>query len=232
MGRIIAIGGGFGDTDDAFTLVDHIMELSGKEHPAYLQIPTTSFDNIDTGVMSKFFNNGCTVDVLLLTHAGITEELIAEKIRKADLIHVPGGNLNFVMTVWKNTGTDKYLKEAYDQGKILFGTSSGAMCWFREGYDDCGKNNEMMFVDCLDLQPYCFCPHYDSAFWQQFNEDIKTRSISGIGCENEAAVCFIDDKRYLISATRRIDARAFLFDINDGFKRKDLTNKSKLLENL
>lgn len=231
MGRIIAIGGGFGGKDNHW-LCHHIMELCGKEHPNYLQIPTPCYDGRDTGVLSAFFNNGCNVDVLCVTQVGVTEEIIAEKIRKADIINVPGGNLKYCITMWKQTGTDKYLKEAYEQGKILFGTSTGAMCWFREGYDDCGVDNAFMFHEGLDLLPYCVCPHYESESWHSFQDAIKTREISGISCENEAAICFIDDRRYILTASARTDARCWYFDAADSFKTHDLCAEKALLESL
>ena len=183
-------------------------------------------------MMSRFFNMGCEIDVLYLTQANITEEVIAEKIRKADVIHVPGGNLRFAAETWRRTHADKYLKEAYEQEKVLFGASSGSMCWFREGYDDCGPENAFMFVECLDLLPYCNCPHYEGSSWQTFNEAVKTRKISGIACENEAAICFIDGEKYVLHAPGYPDARCWFFDASDGFKRYDLELYPEILKQL
>lgn len=231
MGKIVAIGGGFGGKYADF-LVRHILEISGKEKPNFLTIPTTCYDNFDTSMYSRFFNWGCEADALFLTRDYMTEELIAEKIRKADVIHVPGGNLRFVSEVWKRTHADKYLKEAYEQGKVLFGSSSGSMCWFNEGIDDCGPENEFMFVDCLGLLPYCNCPHYDSEGWQYFNKVVNTRKISSIACENDAAICFVDDKRYILHSPERVDARCWYFDANDGYKRYDLDAHPEILARL
>ena len=231
MGKIVAIGGGF-DGRDADFLVRHILSLSGKERPNYLLIPTTCFDFCGKEYTSKFFNWGCGVDTLFLTRDYMTEELIAEKIRRADVIHVPGGNLRFVAETWRNTHADRYLKEAYEQGKVLFGASSGAMCWFQEGYDDCGPENEFMFVEALGLLPYCNCPHYESRSWQTFNEAVRTRKISGIACENEAALCFVDDRRYVLHSPARPDARCWFFDAADDFRRYDLEQHPEILHNL
>ena len=49
------------------------------------------------------------------------------------------------MDTWKATKTDKYLLEAYEKGTVLSGASSGAMCWFKEGYDDC-IDEQFVFV--------------------------------------------------------------------------------------
>ena len=181
---------------------------------------------------SRFFNRGCEVDALFVTRDYVTEALIAEKIRKADVIHVPGGNLRFVAEMWRRYHVDKYLREAAQAGKVLFGASSGSMCWFREGYDDCGPEHEFMFVDCLDLIPYCNCPHYDSETWQSFNDVVRSRKISSIACENDAAICFVDDKRYILHSPERPDARCWFFDAEDDYRRIDLDAHPEVLERL
>ena len=231
MGKIVAIGGGF-DGSDADFLVRHILSLSGKKRPNFLLIPTTGFDNHGNDMLSRFANWSCEVDVLYLTHAYMTETIIAEKIRNADVINVPGGNLGFVARTWRKTGADRYLKEAWEQGKVLFGASSGSMCWFREGYDDCGPENAFVFEEALGLLPYCNCPHYEGRNWQTFNEAVKTRSVSGIACENEAAICFVDDKRYILHSPGYPDARCWFFDANDGFRRYDLDLHPEILASL
>lgn len=231
MSRIVAIGGGFGGKHADF-LVRHILSLCEKEKPNFLVIPTTTYDNFDTSMYSRFFNWGCEVDALFVTRDYVTEEWIAEKIRKADVIHVPGGNLRFVSEMWRRYHVDKYLREAAQANKVLFGASSGSMCWFREGYDDCGPENAFMFVDCLDLIPYCNCPHYDSDSWQSFNDVVRSRKISSIACENDAAICFVDDKRYILHSPERPDARCWFFDAEDDYRRIDLDAHPEVLERL
>ena len=231
MSKIVAIGGGFDGKHGDF-LVRHILSLCDKEKPNFLTIPTTIFDNFDTSMYSRFFNGGCEVDALFVTRDYVTEALIAEKIRKADVIHVPGGNLRLVAEMWRRYHVDKYLREAAQAGKVLFGASSGSMCWFREGYDDCGPEHEFMFVDCLDLIPYCNCPHYDSETWQSFNDVVRSRKISSIACENDAAICFVDDKRYILHSPERPDARCWFFDAEDDYRRIDLDAHPEVLERL
>ena len=169
MGKIIGIGGGFNDEDEA-KLAKDIMEMTGKAAPNYLQIPTTGYDSPDIHSVAYYSKMGCCADILYLTHAYVTEEIIRQKIENADMIYVPGGNLKFALDTWRRTGADKHLKKAFDDGKVLFGSSSGSMCWFRQGFDDCGPEDSFMFVDALGLLPYNNVPHYEGAFWQTFNE--------------------------------------------------------------
>ena len=154
MGNIIAIGGGF-EGAALYPLARFIIKLAGKEKPNYLYIPTTSYDIMDRDGVAVFSKSGCRVETLFLTHPYITEEIIADKIRRADIIHVPGGNLRFCIETWRETHADRYLREAFEAGKTLFGSSSGSMCWFRKGYDNCGPDDSFMFTDGLGLLPYC-----------------------------------------------------------------------------
>ena len=90
------------------------------------------------------------------------------------------------------------------------------MCWFEEGYDDCGENHEFMFVDCLGLLPYCNCPHFESDYWQNFAQAIKSRSRSGIACDDGAALVFDNGKYYTLQGND--GGEVTFFDKNKGFE--------------
>ncbi len=231
MGKIIGIGGGFNNEDEA-KLARDIMEMTGRSVPNYLQIPTTGYDFADGHSVAYYCKMGCNVDILYLTHAYMTEEIIRQKIENADMIYVPGGNLKFVADTWRKTGADKYLKKAFDDGKVLFGGSSGSMCWFQQGFDDCGPEDSFMFVDALGLLPYNNVPHYEGAFWQTFNEYANKTPLSSICCENDTAIQYIDGKWSLRIASNRPDARVWFFDATDGYKRYDLRQHPEILERL
>ena len=231
MGKIIGIGGGFNNEDEA-KLAGDIMEMTGKAVPNYLQIPTTGYDSPDIHSVAYYSKMGCNTDILYLTHAYMTEEIIRQKIENADMIYVPGGNLKFVADTWRKTGADKYLKKAFDDGKVLFGSSSGSMCWFRQGFDDCGPQDSFMFVDALGLLPYNNVPHYEGAFWQTFNEYANKTPLSSICCENDTAIQYIDGKWSLRIAANRPDARVWFFDAQNGYRRFDLRSRPDLLEQL
>ena len=220
MGKIIGIGGGF-EGKDFVILAKYIISLTGKSTPKYLQIPTTCYDLGDRGEFGFYAKMGCPSEFLYLTHPYINEDIIAEKIRNADIIHVPGGNLKFCMDIWNKTGAGKYLKEAFDDGKVLYGQSSGSMCWFSQGYDDCGPESAFMLVDCLGLLPYTNCPHYECEAWQGFNETVKLSDFSGLALENETAFLYIDGKTEVLVADARPDARVWFFDKENDFIRTE-----------
>lgn len=229
MGKIVAVGGGFDEMEENYSLILHRMELTGKKHPNFLFVPTSAFDVVNQGTLNAQYKAGCAeVDTLCLTDFRMTEDIMAEKIARADIICVPGGNLKFLTHVWRKTGAIKYLLKAYENGAVLTGSSAGAMCWFAEGYDNCDPYEDLTFADGMGIKDYCICPHFEGETWQTFNEAVKTRKRSGIAIDNNVALCLVDGKNYLFKC--REDASAWYFDVNDGFKKYNLSENDEILQ--
>lgn len=196
MGVIVGIGGGRYSDGEVMPIFEKIVKLSGKTNPSVLFVPTAGFDDMegDEDIFALFEKLGATVSPLLLTDESLSFKEIENRILSCDIVYAGGGNLKFLMDTWKKTGADKVFKKAYEKGVILSGYSSGSMCWFAEGYDDCGENHEFMFVECLGLLDYCNCPHYESDYWQGFKEAVKGRKYSGLALENGAAFIYDNGK--------------------------------------
>ena len=189
-GRVVAIGGEEGDMS---LIWRNIVSLARVERPRLVFLPTASYDEAgdEDALKATFAALGCSsFQTVRLTEPGWTREKIRETILNADAVFAGGGNLAFLMDVWIRTGADAVLREAFDAGIVLSGNSSGAMCWFEEGYDDCGEDHAYTFVDCLGLLAGCNCPHYENEHWKSFAEAVKTRSRSGIACEDGAALIY------------------------------------------
>ena len=196
MGVIIGIGGGRYSDEEVMPIFEKIVELCGKKNPKVLFVPTAGFDDMegDEDIFALFEKLGATVSPLLLTDESLTYSDIENAILNCDIVYAGGGNLKFLMDTWKKTGADVAFRKAFEKGIILSGYSSGSMCWFAEGYDDCGENHEFMFIDCLGLLPYCNCPHYESGYWQSFKDAVKTRNLTGLALENGAAYIWNNGK--------------------------------------
>lgn len=196
MGVVVGIGGGRYSDGEVMPIFEKIVELSGKTNPSVLFVPTAGFDDMegDEDIFALFEKLGATVSPLLLTDESLSFKEIENRILSCDIVYAGGGNLKFLMDTWMKTGADKVFKKAYERGVILSGYSSGSMCWFAEGYDDCGENHEFMFVECLGLLDYCNCPHYESDYWQGFKEAVKGRKYSGLALENGAAFIYDNGK--------------------------------------
>ena len=194
MGKIIALGGGVFENGEVLPIIEKIFEMCDKNDPSVLYLPTAGFDDMsDAEIILKPFKERSTdVESLLLTDESLTDEEIKNKILSADIIYVGGGNLEFLMNTFKKTKADKYLKQAYENGTVLSGLSSGAMCWFEMGWDDCGEDHSFVFIECLGILDGCFCPHYEGASWNKFKEAIKTIDFDGIAAEDGAALTYCD----------------------------------------
>ena len=222
MGIIIGVGGGRYSDREVMPIFEKIVEICGKQNPKVLFVPTAGFDDMDgdEDIFALFEELGASVSPLLLTDKSLTYDAIEEIILSSDIVYAGGGNLKFLMDTWKKTGADKAFKKAYEKGVILSGYSSGSMCWFAEGYDDCGENHEFMFIECLGLLPYCNCPHYESDYWQPFKEAVKKRSFTGLAVENGAA--YIWDNGKVTTMCGNDGGSVYLLRKENGFAEERL----------
>ena len=217
--KIVAIGGGRYCNGEIQNIIDYIVSLAEKENPSVVYLPTAGHDDIsdNADIQMNFENSGIgSYTILLLTDRTLTREYIRETILGADIIYVGGGNVQFMMDTWNETGASEYLVEAYNKGIVMSGYSAGADCWFRESYDDCGPNGEFVFVDCLDILPYCACPHFESGHWYDFKDEIRNRPVSGYAMENGAALIVIDGKYSTMCGNE--DGDVWFFDKEKGFE--------------
>ena len=230
MGKIVAIGGGRYDNGEIVGIVKEIRDLCDKEKPGMLFLPTAGYDDIDGDeyMEQAFRDNGCETDRLFLTDKMLTYAQTEEKIMSADIIYAGGGDLGFLTKTWRETGVDKLLKKAYEKGAVLSGYSSGAMCWFNSGYDDCGKDHAFIFLDCLSLLPFCNCPHFESDSWQSFAERIKERGEHGIAIEDGAALIYNGSEFRCVSGNE--DGDVYFFDKNDSYRQIKITENPNILK--
>lgn len=221
MGKIVAIGGGRYCNGEIQNIFDYIVSLSPKKNPSVVFLPTAGFDDIngDEDIQTSFEKSGISsYTILKLTDKSLTKNYIRSTLLNTDIIYVGGGNVQFMMDTWNETGASEILKEAYENGIIMSGYSAGADCWFKESYDDCGKNGEFVFVDCLGILPYSACPHHEAGNWQTFKDTIKTRCVSGVGIENGAALIYIDGKYSTINGNE--DGDVWFYDIEKNFEAR------------
>ncbi len=218
MGKIVALGGGDFASGEVTPIIEKIYEFSVKENPSVLYLPTAGFDDMSDSevILAPFKERSENVQTLLLTDEALTEDNIKEKILSADIIYAGGGNLEFLMNTFKKTKADIYLKQAFENGSVLSGLSSGAMCWFQMGWDDCGEDHAFMFVECLGILEGCFCPHYESEYWQPFKEAVKAIDFDGIAADNGAAYTYNDGIISTVSGNDGGDV--YTFSKKDGYK--------------
>lgn len=186
-------------------ILNYIISLiEKKENRKMVYLPTAGHDSHDyeSHVKSYCERHGIESTALYLSE-GLKEEYIKEKILEADWIYAGGGNLEFLLDTWKSTKADIYLKQAYENGAVISGQSSGAMCWCDIGYDDCGPDDSFVFLEALGLFPYIICPHFED--WPSFLEDIKKEpycKYDAIGIDNDLVISIIDGEYKVVDSER------------------------------
>jgi len=243
MKTIIAIGGGEigrpGYPIETTKIDKEIIKLSGKKNPKLLFISTASSDSESYyETIKNHFNKrlGCKTDVLYLIKEKLSKKEIEEKIFKSDIVYVGGGNTLKMMKIWRKTGVDKILKEAYQKGVILSGLSAGSICWFKWGNSDSKKFNDseasLIKVSGLNLINALHCPHYDIEKDRKsgLKDMMKKTSGIAIAIDNCCAIEIIDDKYKIISSKPSANAYKIYWKKDNYFE--DIIKKENNLKSL
>lgn len=207
--KFMAIGGERLNKDFVSKIDQRIIEMSNKKNPAIVFIPTASRDH--AGYVTKFTDYyqflGAHVDVLYLYAEKPTLQQIKEKIDRADIIYVGGGNTLRMMNLWRKLGVDALLQQAWQSGKVLCGTSAGSICWFKAGNSDSRKDNnpaaDYIKVTALGFLDAMNCPHYDSESDRKasFKKMLKKYPGIGIALDDFAALEIIGDQYKIVTST-------------------------------
>lgn len=233
MKTIVAIGGGV-TFDENKSINKRIVELSKKEKPNLLFIPTASGDSVPyfDKLNEHFSKLNCLCDALYLIKEKPTQKIISEKISNADIVYVGGGNTFRMMKIWKKTGVDELLKQAYDNGTVMSGLSAGSICWFKYGNSDSRQFNNpqanLIKVSGLGLVNALHCPHYDME--EDRKPDLKrmmkkTFGVISLAIDNCCAIEIVDNKYKIIDSKK--GANAYRVYWKQGKFIEEKINKSK-----
>jgi peptidase E len=106
-----------------------------------------------------FMRLGCQPAVLPFFKR--TPKPLDEFVAGFDAITVGGGNTRSMLAIWRDWGLDGILRDAYERGVPMGGSSAGSICWFEQGITD-SIVGPLTSLPCLGLVPGSNCPHYDS----------------------------------------------------------------------
>ena len=146
---------------------EEIVKVSGKENPNFLFIGHAVPVNIQKlyfkSMKDIYSNLNCNCKMLKSNELR-DEDKVNELINWADIIYVGGGDTLSMINLWKSTGFDKKLKEAWQNNKLLCGISAGGGCWFKECISDSlkmlyGEDQPLTPVRCLGFYNFVFAPH-------------------------------------------------------------------------
>ncbi len=157
--HIVGLGGG-GDTEEqTLRLYEYVLALTGKSKPKVLYVPTAVMESPDGVVGFYELFRGRAERNHLLTFPWPPADL-RDLILSQDAVCVSGGNTANMLAIWKVHGIDALLREAWENGIVLWGASAGMICWFEAGVTD-SFGPKLAGLDCLGLLPGSACPHYD-----------------------------------------------------------------------
>ena len=227
MGKIFLIGGGELRGKTTLPIDAYIRSFINKEKPYALFVPTASHDS------KPYFNSfrktytterGCKSEVALITTGEMTMEKIAEKTRLADIIYVGGGNTEYMLNVWKESGFDRILMEAYDRGAVIAGLSAGAIFWFEyflsSTLKDADSAKPYAVRKGMGILPGIITPHLQNAEIEEaFIKECRNNSYSSyIGIENDCALVYDD---FELTEAVSCGGKAFFYTFGENVSKKE-----------
>jgi peptidase E len=227
-GTIVSIGGGglSGGRQDIL-LDEYLLSLTGKDDPRVCFIPTASGDG---DIYIVWFYSAFTSDRCRPSHLALFQRRI-EDIRgfllSQDLIYVGGGNTAAMLEVWRQHGVDEILRDAWQQGTVLCGSSAGANCWYEACSTDSFGPALQALNDGLGFLSGSFCPHYDGEVNRRptLERFLASGALPpGYAADNYAAICWSGtDIAEVVSAKDGATAYRVEKDPNGSFREQALT---------
>ena len=259
--KIVAIGGGENGRLNGNRIrlpyetkkIDlEIIKLTEKEHPNFLFLGHSQ-NEIQSEesyfqVMKAIYGDilGCECKTIKIHELIDNITKVKELIEWSDIIYEGGGDTKGMLELWFNTGFDKILKNAWQNGKVMCGISAGANCWFKTCSSDSLKiqlkdeTAPLINVDCLNFINAFFTPHCNIADkntnrLKHMKASLKNSNLVGLGISNCCAIEIIDDKYKLITddaSNYGIEAYGIKTYWNNNKYIEEYIDKSNKLKNL
>lgn len=244
MGKIVAIGGGenghHNTKYETAPFDKEIIKLTGKQNPNFLFIGlANNYPDYYFEVMDGIYNGiyGCKTEYLRYEEIK-NNEISSNKIKKADIIYVGGGNTYKLMRLFKLYGIDEMLIEAYNEEKVLCGVSAGAICWCDYGNSDSreisSNSNQIIKVTGLGLIHILFAPHIvkEPNRIESVKKMMKqTHKIPAVQLDN-AALEIIDNKYRILTIDDNSVAKKCFWKNGKYITENIIFNKFRSIEEL
>ena len=194
--------GGGADPDAWLRMRRYVLGLTGKERPRVLYVPTAIGDD-DSGVATFYENMAPLCEPSVLRTFPWPPEDLRSVLLEQDGICVSGGNTANMLAIWRVHGIDALMREAWEDGVVLFGASAGMICWFEAGVTD-SFGPELAPMECLGFLPGSACPHYDG---EERRRPVYTQLVAdgfppGIAADDGVAVRYAGTELAEVVTTR------------------------------
>jgi dipeptidase E len=197
------------------------MELTGRDRPRVLYLPTASAD-VDLSIVDFYEAFSPHSHASHLKLFGTPDVAVwRPRLLEQDVIVVSGGNTANALAIWRTHGVDRALREAWESGVVLTGSSAGMVCWFECSVTDSFGTRLSGMRDGLGFLPGSACPHYDSEALRRpvFRELVASGFPRGYAAEDQVGLHFegTDLKEVVAQAEGR---HAYLVELIDGVVRE------------
>jgi peptidase E len=191
--RIVAFGGRSSVAPFRLSkLEEHVLELSGRERPKVLYLPTPVGD-ADNYIVAFYERLAGRTEPSHLKLFGAPDTARwRPHLLEQDVIVVSGGNTANALAVWRLHGLDVALREAWEKGIVLTGASAGMICWFECSVTDSFGVALAPLRDGLGFLPGSACPHYDGEERRRpvYHQLVAGGFPGGYAADDFAALCF------------------------------------------
>lgn len=228
--KILAIGGG-----KEAKIYREMFELSGVKNPKLLLLPhavplnqqQSNYDRMYNILVRRF---GCHIKLLKSDQLANLES-IKEELYSSDIIYVCEGDTPQMIHMWKKYGFDKLLREQWENGKLMCGTSAGALCWFNS-FTTSNQEQQFHSEEGLNFVDAYLTVHGQETKALEFSKQaIATNNKLGVLLTNGAAMEIVDDKcKFIINenddffpfSSKKSDSYAVVsyFDNEKYFEKK------------
>ena len=220
MKKLMLIGGGDtgrgNSTYETKEIDEEVVKMTGKENPIFLFIGlASSHSDSYYDTMKKIYKElGCTTEYLKKKNILNNPDIVKDKIARADIIYICGGDTVKLMTDIKEYEIDKLLKEAMERGCVLAGMSAGAIMLSKEGFSDSlimrEESDKHEFIKGLKFIDISICPHYHSnpVKDKELEDELNKKEKTVYGIENGTALKVEDEKITYIKSIK--DNNVFL----------------------
>jgi peptidase E len=206
--QIVAVGG-LGQDGEAGRMIEFVISLTGKERPRVCLVPTANAEAPEF-IVHFYAELSGRADCSHVSFFPWPRDDLRDHVLSQDAVFVSGGNTANMLAVWRAHGFDAILREAWQQGVVLAGSSAGMICWFEAGVTDSfGPQLEGM-RDGLGFLAGSACPHYDEEERRRpvYQELVANGFPAGVAADDAAALHYVGTELNEVVAVRD-EARAY-----------------------
>jgi peptidase E len=221
--NIVAIGGALSQSETAAPrLMEYVFRLTGKKRPQILFINTATGDKESTAVWSlrTVSQLSCIPSELKFFERTPLPKDMRKLILAQDVIWVNGGNTKSMLAVWQAYDLPALLRQAWEKGIVLTGSSAGGICWFEQCLTD-SFADEYTALNCMGFLPGSCCPHFDGEKGRKetYHRLVQKGELKpGIAIDERVGVHYIGDKLHKVITT---DKKASAYLVTLGKKKTE-----------